>query len=122
MESTTIRFDGAVHHEVNADIGTNRHGERVVRLDLTYTQATPPSQTTTIITLDAAIALRNQLDGLFDAAGIDDGDDGGNDDDLVNAADGCPNCGERRSDMLIWMNDEHDSPLRCMTCGKRYAI
>jgi hypothetical protein len=44
------------------------------------------------------------------------------DPELVHPADGCPNCGERDTDMLIWMNDEHDSPLRCMTCGKRYAI
>ncbi len=73
MTSTTSRFDGAVHDEASADIGSNRDGERVVRLDLMYSRGTAPSSTTMIVTLDAAIALRNQLDGLFDAAGVDDG-------------------------------------------------
>ncbi|MBW7906216.1 MAG: hypothetical protein LC135_04970 [Phycisphaerae bacterium] len=75
MTNTTSRFDGAVHDEANADIGSNRDGERVVRLDLMYSRGTAPSSTTMIVTLDAGVALRNQLDGLFDAAGVDDGDE-----------------------------------------------
>jgi hypothetical protein len=111
MTSTTSRFDGAVHDEANADIGSNRQDERVVRLDLTYTRGTAPSSTTMILTLDAAIALRNQLDGLFDAAGIDDRSG------LVDAGDACPRCGERDQDSLVWQDD---ATIHCTNCGTRY--
>jgi len=106
------RFDGAVHDEANADIGSNRAGERVVRLDLTYTRGTAASTTTMILTLDAAIALRNQLDGLFDAAGVDDS--GG----LVDEDDACPRCSERCQDNLVWQDD---ATIHCTNCGTRYA-
>jgi len=111
MTNTTSRFDGAVHDEASADIGSNRQGERVVRLDLTYTRGTAPSSTTMILTLDAAITLRNQLDGLFDAAGVDDS--GG----LVDGSDACPCCGERDQDSLVWQDD---ATIHCTNCGTRY--
>ncbi|MGD8453643.1 MAG: hypothetical protein PVJ57_17660 [Phycisphaerae bacterium] len=69
MTDDITRFDGAVYDETNADAGTNRAGERVVRLDLTYTRGTAPNQTTMILTRETAIALRNQLDGVLDADG-----------------------------------------------------
>jgi hypothetical protein len=111
MTGTTSRFDGAIHDEANADIGNNRQGERVVRLDLTYTRGTAPSSTTMILTLDAAIALRNQLDGLFDAAGVDDSSG------LVEEDDACPRCGERDQDSLVWQDD---ATIHCTNCGTRY--
>lgn len=111
MTNTTSRFDGAVHDEANADIGSNRQDERVVRLDLTYTRGTAPSSTTMILTLDAAIALRNQLDGLFDAAGVDDSSG------LVDEDDACPRCGERDQDSLVWQDD---ATIHCTNCGTRY--
>jgi rubredoxin len=111
------RFDGAVHDEANADIGSNRDGERVVRLDLTYSRGTAPSGTTMILTLDAAIALRNHLDGLFAAAGVDDS--GG----LVDEDDACPNCGERRQDMLVWIeNSAVENEVQCEACGMVYRL
>ena len=111
MTNTTSRFDGAVHDEANADIGSNRQDERVVRLDLTYTRGTAPSSTTMILTLDAAIALRNQLDGLFNAAGVDDSSG------LVDEDDACPRCGERDQDSLVWQDD---ATIHCTNCGTRY--
>ncbi len=107
----SLRFDGAVHDEASADIGSNRQCERVVRIDLTYTRGTTPSSTTMILTLDVAIALRNQLDGLFDAAGVDDRSG------LVDADDACPRCGERNQDSLVWQDDE---TIHCTNCGTRY--
>ncbi len=111
MTNTTSRFDGAVHDEASADVGSNRQDERVVRLDLTYTRGTAPSSTTMILTLDAAIALRNQLDGLFDAAGVDDS--GGS----VDEDDACPRCGERDQNSLVWQDD---ATIHCTNCGTRY--
>jgi len=117
MTNTASRFDGAVHDEANADIGSNRQDERVVRLDLMYTRGTAPNSTTMILTLDAAIALRNQLDGLFAAAGVDDS--GG----LVEEDDACPNCGERRQDMLVWVeNSAVANEVQCEACGMVYRL
>jgi len=73
--STTSRFEGAVYGEANVDIGTNRRGERVVRIDLTYDRGTRDQVYTFMLSLPAAIALRNFLDGAFDAAGLEDGND-----------------------------------------------
>ncbi len=67
------RFEGAVYEDVQADIGNNRSKECVVRLDLTYADTRSPKTYTLILSVDAAISLRNQLDGLFAAAGIEDG-------------------------------------------------
>ena len=36
---------------------------------------------------------------------------------LVAPKDGCPECGERQQDKLIWHGDEF---VECMTCGCRY--
>ena len=111
------RFDGAVHDEASADIGSNRDGGRVVRMGLMYTRGTAPSETTMILKLDAAIALRNQLDGLFAAAGVDDS--GG----LVDEDDACPNCGERRQDMLVWIeNSAVENEVQCEACGMVYRL
>ncbi len=107
-------FDGAVNDEVNADIGANRQGERVVRLDLTYTRGTAPVGTTMILTVDAAIALRNHLDGLFAASGIEDGDEDA-DDGLVDEADACPNCANRVEDELVWLED--GETVCCHNCN-----
>ena len=38
--------------------------------------------------------------------------------DAVDAADACPGCGERHSDMLVW--DEDGKEVRCFNCGKTY--
>jgi hypothetical protein len=40
--------------------------------------------------------------------------------DLVDAGDGCPQCGERRMDQLV-MDDAGDGVL-CIACGRRYHI
>jgi hypothetical protein len=107
----TDRFDGCVHEGVNADIGTNRDGERVVRLDLHYIRGTAPTTSTMILGLEAAIALRNFLDGLFDAAGIEDAGP------TVDGPDACPRCGERNPDSLVWQDD---TTVHCTNCGTRY--
>ncbi|MCK6466345.1 MAG: hypothetical protein L6Q93_16070 [Phycisphaerae bacterium] len=121
MTDRMQRFDGAVYEEANADIGRNRKGQDVVRLDLIYDpKGTQRVQYTLVLALDAAIALRNHLDGLFAAAGIDDGGPAGDaptDDGLVDADDACPHCGERRQDALVW-ND--DARLICSTCRLVY--
>jgi len=84
------RFRGCVHEEANADIGHNSAGERVVRIGLTYTRGTAPTSTTLVLALDTAITLRNRLDGLFAAAGIDDGDDDEDvDDDSLGTCTAC---------------------------------
>jgi len=75
MTNTTSRFEGAVYDVAHVDIGTNRQGERVVRIDLTYDRGTRDQIYTFLLTLPAAIALRNFLDGAFDAAGLEDGND-----------------------------------------------
>ena len=75
--SETRRFSGAVHGDANADIGTNDAGDRVVRIDLTYDRAPHTVTSTTILSLDAAITLRNHLDGVIAATGTDDDDDHG---------------------------------------------
>jgi DNA-directed RNA polymerase subunit RPC12/RpoP len=41
------------------------------------------------------------------------------DDDLVNAALACPQCGERRVDEL-GLNE--DGSVVCATCGRRYSV
>lgn len=113
------RFAGAVYDDANADIGTNRSGERVVRLDLPYTRGTAPSTATMILTVATAIALWSQLDGLLDpmqsrrdlarrlvqkwrrygrlnpASSERPAQDRG---EQVDPADACPNCGERRQE------------------------
>jgi hypothetical protein len=120
-ENTTnepARFDGCVHEGVNADIGTNRDGERVVRLDLHYIRGTAPTTSTMILGLEAAIALRNFLDGLFDAAGVEetgtriDGPDA-----CLPTGMACPRCGERNPDSLVWQDD---TTVHCMNCGTNY--
>ena len=111
MSNDPTQFDGAVHDEANVDIGNNRAGERVVRLDLTYTRGTAPSRTTTILTVDGAIALRNHLDGLFAAAGIDDGGS-------IDGADACPRCGNADHDTLVWAAD--GEAVRCANCGTTF--
>jgi len=112
------RFRGCVHEGANADIGHNPDGTRVVRIDLTYARGPAPMTNTLILTVDAAVALRNQLDGLFAAAGVDDG---ANDDEdagpTVDEADACPRCGERHQDCLVWDDDER---IHCTNCGTRY--
>jgi rubredoxin len=40
------------------------------------------------------------------------------DDDRVLSPFGCPQCGERRSDYLVWTEDES---VRCATCGTVYS-
>ncbi len=112
MTSTTQRFMGAVHEEVNADVGHNAAGERVVRIDLTYQRGTAPTETTVILTRDAAITLRNLLDGLFAAAGVDDRGE------LVGEEYACPRCSERHMDSLVWQDDE--TTIHCTNCGTRY--
>ena len=37
--------------------------------------------------------------------------------DRVDAAFGCPKCGERHVDALIWIDDE---TVACQTCGRQY--
>ena len=39
------------------------------------------------------------------------------DEDTVDAVWGCPECGERRVDWLIWLNDQ---TVQCQTCGSEY--
>jgi len=108
------RFAGAVYDDANADIGTNAAGERVVRIDLTYGRGPGAVEYTLIVALDAAIALRNHLDAAFAAAGVDD--DPGAD---VDPEDACPNCGERRQDLLVWF--ENADQVGCEACGHVYA-
>jgi hypothetical protein len=69
--SDTERFRGAVHDETSADIGHNPAGQRVVRLEVVDTRGPNPTSTVLILTDGAAIALRNQLDGLFANARAD---------------------------------------------------
>lgn len=38
--------------------------------------------------------------------------------DLVAPRFGCPNCGERDADLLVWLED--DETVRCVTCGCEY--
>ena len=38
--------------------------------------------------------------------------------DLVDPENGCPRCGERRSDSLIWQDDE---TIKCHNCGAVYT-
>ena len=59
------RFDGCVHDEVTLEVGQNRDGERVVRIDLNYKRPFRPVTTTMILARDAASALRDQLDRLL---------------------------------------------------------
>ena len=40
-------------------------------------------------------------------------------DDTVAEQDGCPDCGERGLDNLVWEKDGRH--VKCTTCGKRYA-
>jgi hypothetical protein len=35
----------------------------------------------------------------------------------VEPQDGCPRCGERDADRLVWQNDDE---IRCQTCGALY--
>ncbi len=112
MTNATCRFDGAVHDQASADIGTNRANVPVVRIDLTYMRCTHPSQTTTILTLDAARALRDALDACL--CNTADGDDI---DGMVDAGDACPRCGERDQDSLVWQDD---ATIHCTNCGTRY--
>jgi hypothetical protein len=37
---------------------------------------------------------------------------------LVGPADGCPGCGERDADSLIWTDDD---TVECAACGRRYT-
>lgn len=37
--------------------------------------------------------------------------------DLVDASHACPNCGERRTDRLVWNDDE---VVHCARCGANY--
>jgi uncharacterized Zn finger protein len=37
--------------------------------------------------------------------------------ELVDPKDGCPRCGERSTDRLVWKDDEH---VECHTCGTVY--
>lgn len=37
--------------------------------------------------------------------------------DRVSEANGCPSCGERDMDILVWEDDED---VRCATCGVVY--
>lgn len=37
--------------------------------------------------------------------------------DLVPPEDACPQCGERRVDQLVWIDDD---TVRCAGCGKCY--
>jgi len=60
-------FDGAIHDQADARAGANRTGERVFRIDLTYTRGTAASQTTLILTQAAAAALRQALDAYLPA-------------------------------------------------------
>ena len=39
-------------------------------------------------------------------------------DDLVPLEDGCPMCGERHTDLLVW--DESGEWVRCESCGALY--
>lgn len=39
-------------------------------------------------------------------------------DDRVDKRFGCPKCGERRMDWLVW----HDDKIECATCGNIYEI
>lgn len=134
------RLDGAVHDQAHADLGRNRSGERVVRLDLQYTRGTAPCTTTMILTQDAAIALRNQLDGLLDpvqsrrdlarrlvqkwrrhgrlnpASSKPLARARG---EQVDPADACPNCGERCQDLLVWFDNADQ--VGCEACGHVYA-
>lgn len=55
-------FAGAVHDQADANAGTNRDGEPVVRVDLTYARGGHASTTTMILTQAAATALRDALD------------------------------------------------------------
>ncbi|MEW6199783.1 MAG: hypothetical protein AB1601_14110 [Planctomycetota bacterium] len=112
--SDALRFMGAVYHDANADIGTNPEGERVVRIDLTAGRGIQSYDRTVILTVDTAIALRNHLDAAFAAAGVDD--DPGAD---VDPEDACPNCGERRQDLLVWF--ENADQVQCESCGHVYA-
>ena len=65
-------------------------------------------------------ALKRVLQRAFvlgmQAAGIDDG--GG----PVDADDGCPNCGERRCDALLWTGSDVENELQCQTCSHVYAV
>jgi DNA-directed RNA polymerase subunit RPC12/RpoP len=40
-------------------------------------------------------------------------------DDLVSLENACPRCGERRTDYLIWIDDESEE-VECSTCGMVY--
>ena len=42
----------------------------------------------------------------------------GEDDSFVDPADGCPTCGERHTDRLLWQDDEQ---VRCTMCGTVYT-
>jgi len=69
-------FDGAIHDQADARAGANRGGERVFRIDVTYTRGTAASQTTLILTQAAAAALRDALDAYLpepDGIGADRG-------------------------------------------------
>ena len=41
------------------------------------------------------------------------------DTNLVEAADGCPLCAERRADFLVW--DEEGTRVTCTMCGTTYT-
>jgi|GEM_PF-3879428 len=66
------QFVGVVYENPNVDIGRNLYNERVVRIDLRNADFPGVLETRTILSLDAAITLRNMLDAAFDAAGVDD--------------------------------------------------
>jgi hypothetical protein len=112
-------FQGVVHDEVRADLGLNDANEQVVRLDLSYTRCGPrPFKTRVILSVDAAIAIRNQLDEQLAAGRIEIVDC----DELVDRADRCPNCGNRRIEFLTPIDSAVPGEAECGRCGQVYRI
>lgn len=64
-------FDGAIHDEISLEIGTNRDDRKVVRMVL------DPFRTVSIVhilSLDAAVFIRDRLNQILRETGLDDKD------------------------------------------------
>ena len=114
-----LRFEGCVHDGAIVEVGTNRHRERVVRIELACMRRTAPVTRVLIMSLDAAAELHTQLDGVLDDAQ----DTEAVETELVDPDDACPNCGQRDMDQLIWIeNSAVANEVECAACGQVYAL
>lgn len=105
------RFKGPVHDHASADVGDNDEGERVVRVELHYTRGVTPVTAVALLSIDAACALRNLIDGFLLAGSCDPQAE------IVHTSMECPECGNRVAHELVRLKN---GGISCQRCGHRY--